>query len=355
MFEEQTYDAILNRMLGRGADDIDKREGAIFYDSLAMAAIEIAQAYWELGNVENEGFADTASREFLERRAAERYIEPYPATKAIVQASFEPNTVEIATGTRFNLGEYNYIVKEKIGDGIYRMQCETAGTAPNIITGELTPVEYIEGLTYGEITEVLILGEDEESTENFRKRYFETFEDKPSNGNIAWYKETVGNLQGVGGVKVIRAWNGAGTVKCIIQNSDYGVPTSALIDEVQTAIDPTVNQGAGVGLAAIGHTVTIDGVTADTINLTLNVTLSEDIEWADVSSSANNAIDDYLHELNETWGDEDNLVVRISQIETRLLNVSGVIDIENTKINGTAANYTVDSTKIAVRGTVTNG
>lgn len=54
MFEEQTYDAILNRMLGRGADDIDKREGAIFYDSLAMAAIEIAQAYWELGNVENE-------------------------------------------------------------------------------------------------------------------------------------------------------------------------------------------------------------------------------------------------------------------------------------------------------------
>lgn len=125
--------------------------------------------------------------------------------------------------------------------------------------------------------------------------------------------------------------------------------------KVQTAIDPTVNQGAGVGLAAIGHTVTIDGVTADTINLTLNVTLSEDIEWADVSSSANNAIDDYLHELNETWEDEDNLVVRISQIETRLLNVSGVIDIENTKINGTAANYTVDSTKIAVRGTVTNG
>ena len=71
--------------------------------------------------------------------------------KRQVQASFEPNTVEIATGTRFNLGEYNYIVKEKIGDGIYRMQCETAGTAPNIITGELTPVEYIEGLTYGEI------------------------------------------------------------------------------------------------------------------------------------------------------------------------------------------------------------
>ena len=27
-----------------------------------------------------------------------------------------------------------------------------------------------------------------------------------------------------------------------------------------------MNQGAGVGLAAIGHTVTIDGVTADTIN-----------------------------------------------------------------------------------------
>ena len=76
VFEEQTYEAILDRMLDRGSDLIDKREGSVFYDAVAPASLEIAQAYWELENVMNEGFADTASYEYLARRGAERYIYP---------------------------------------------------------------------------------------------------------------------------------------------------------------------------------------------------------------------------------------------------------------------------------------
>lgn len=353
MYDEQTYNTVLERMLDRVPDTLDKRQGSIIYDALAPAAIEIAQLYWELDNVLDESFVDTASREYLERRCAERNITPEPATYAVVKGTFSPDSVDIAAGTRFNLGQFNYAVTEKISAGIYKLQCETAGSAPNESTGELIPIEYLDGLESAAITEVLIPGEDEESDDSLRKRYAESFNDQSSGGNITWYKRTLKTIDGVGGVKVIPAWNGAGTVKTIFQNSDYGVPSTDLITAVQTVIDPTQNHGEGVGMAPIGHTVTVEGVTADTINISTNVTLESGVAWADITTAVNGAIDSYLKRLNAAWEDNANLIVRISQIEIQLMSVPGIIDVDSTKINNAASNYTVASSKVAVIGTVT--
>lgn len=48
MFEENTFDVVLDRMLGRVPDSMDKREGAIIYDALAPAAVELQLAYISL-------------------------------------------------------------------------------------------------------------------------------------------------------------------------------------------------------------------------------------------------------------------------------------------------------------------
>ncbi|MDB3488669.1 phage tail protein, partial [Clostridioides difficile] len=69
-------------------------------------------------------------------------------------------------------------------------------------------------------------------------------------------------------------------------------------------------------------------------------------------SIAEEAIDDYLNELNMSWEDEENLIVRISQIETRLLSIDGVLDITNTMINSIASNLNVDKDSIVLRGEV---
>ncbi|MBZ0668260.1 phage tail protein, partial [Clostridioides difficile] len=61
---------------------------------------------------------------------------------------------------------------------------------------------------------------------------------------------------------------------------------------------------------------------------------------------------DYLNELNMSWEDEENLIVRISQIETRLLSIDGVLDIANTMINSIASNLNVDKDSIVLRGEV---
>ncbi|MGG7153596.1 baseplate J/gp47 family protein, partial [Clostridium neonatale] len=60
----------------------------------------------------------------------------------------------------------------------------------------------------------------------------------------------------------------------------------------------------------------------------------------------------YFIELKKTWSDNDNLVVRISQIETRLLNIEGILDIADTKINSIAENLVLGADNIPKRGNV---
>ena len=64
MFEDMTYEYILQRMLNKIPSSMDKREGSIIYDALAPAAVELAQLYMDLDLTLNETFADTASRQY---------------------------------------------------------------------------------------------------------------------------------------------------------------------------------------------------------------------------------------------------------------------------------------------------
>ena len=66
--EYYSYEAILQRMINKVKEkypDLDTREGSIIFDAFAPAAMELAIAYVALGNVENESFIMTASREYL--------------------------------------------------------------------------------------------------------------------------------------------------------------------------------------------------------------------------------------------------------------------------------------------------
>ncbi len=62
-------------MLENVPSTIDKREGSVMYDALAPAAAELAKAYIELDWMYEQMFANTANREYLIRRCAERGID----------------------------------------------------------------------------------------------------------------------------------------------------------------------------------------------------------------------------------------------------------------------------------------
>lgn len=390
-----TYREILERMLDRVSDKFDKREGSVIFDTHSPTALELEILYVELNRMIAEGYGDTASREYLILRCKERGIIPYPATYAVLKGTFTPATVDVI-GKRFNLGSLNYIVTEKIADGEYRVQCETPGTVGNQYFGQLIPIEYVEGLETATLTEVLIPGEDEEDTEDLRTRYFNSFDEKAFGGNVRDYIEKTNAIPGVGSTKVTRVWNGdirpadmipneivnewyegiigtvnstvkawleivysaakakkltvGGTVLLTILNSEYGVPTPELIQTVQTAIDPEQNAGEGYGLAPIGHVVTVKPADAVTINVKTTITFDVGYGWNNLQSSIDEAIQAYLLELRKTWADNPYLVVRVSQIETRLLAIPEIVDIENTRINNKTDNLTLGKYEVPIYG-----
>ncbi|XOQ44307.1 MAG: Baseplate-J domain-containing protein [Clostridium sp.] len=349
MFEDITYENILNDMLSRVPNDIDKRPGSIIYDALAPAAYKLAEAYFKLRNYVDLFFADTAVGEFLSRRTAELGIVRQPATKAIRKIITD---VPVDVGTRWGLEDTTYIITEKISDTEYKAECEQLGSIGNAYSGTLDNIDNISGVT-AELTDILIPGEDEETDESLRQRYFESLVSQAYGGNITDYKEKVSALPGVGGVKVEPVWNGGGTVKLTIIDSDYNKPSATLIDEVQTAVDPEQNQGKGYGIAPIGHVVTVVGADEEEIDVEPEITLQTGYTWEDVKSAVETAINDYFKELRSEWAEFNSLVIRISQIEVRILDIAGIVDVQNTKLNGQQQNIELGPYEIPVVGEVT--
>lgn len=352
MYEDMTYEVILQRMLDRVSDTFDKREGSVIYDALSPAAVELALAYIQFDMILNESFGDTASREYLIRRAAERGIEPEPATNAILKGEFTPTTLDMLN-TRFSLNQLNYVVIELISAGVYKVKCETVGTEGNQYLGDMIPIDYIEGLESAQLTEVLIPGEDEEETEALRGRYFTSFDEKGYGGNRQDYLDKTNALAGVGSTKITPLWNGGGTVKLTILDSNYDRASNTLVAFVQNAIDPTP-QGEGYGMAPIGHTVTVDTVENVTVKVAATFTFDTGYTWQQLQTQAAEKLAEYLLELREDWADQSVLIVRIAQLETRFLSIEGIIDVSGTSINDEASNLQLPAYQVPVEGTITS-
>ena len=399
LYENQTYENIMGRILGRINPSFDKREGSIIYDATGPASAEIAQLYIALDYMLTCMFVDTAPRENLILLGRERGILPDEASNAVGIGEFN---IDLEIGTRFSIEHFNYTVTSKIDTGKYYLTCETAGSEPNTILGDLIPINYISGLTSAKLTSIEIPGKDEENTEAYRARLTESFTYQAFGGNKVEYKTKILDLDGVGAVKVYPTWNAditpaslipseavgtwletnkanipsgvltwlntvykagaakqlttGGAVKAVILDSTYGPASTALINTVQTAIDPSSNAGEGVGLAPIGHIVTIASAKTKEVNINFStIDYQSGWDWTTVKPYAEKIIDDYLLELKKAWQDSDNLIVRISRIESAMLSCKGITDIGGATINTSAENLTLEPDAIPVRGKLSAG
>ena len=250
--------------------------------------------------------------------------------------------------------DLNWTAIEQISSGRYYMTCETFGAEPNGYIGQLIPIDYIDGLTKAELTSIVINGEDEEETEALRLRYLNSFENQSYGFNRGQYIAVTEAMPDVGGCKPYRAWNGPGTVRLVITNSNFMPPSDELVNSVQTAIDPTQNSGEGIGLAPIDHEVTVVGAYGSEINIETSLTFADGWSLDECLPYIEKALDNYYQELNSLWSTENGLLVRISQIESRLLAVSGIVDISGTRLNGNTANVMLEADSVAIRGQFVN-
>lgn len=202
----------------------------------------------------------------------------------------------------------------------------------------------------GSLVELLIPAEDDEDTEILRKRYFASFSSNPFGGNKQDYKDKTNALDGVGGTVVVPIWNGGGTVKLIIINSDFGAASTTLVKAVQEAIDPDP-RGTGSGIAPIGHTVTVVSADTFTVNVSCTLTLLEGYALSTIKKKVQEVLEEYFLEMRKIW-ENGGLIVRISQIENRILGIDGVIDVLNTTINGNTSNIILEQSEIPLLGTL---
>lgn len=348
-----TYEEIMERMLSRIPDNIDKREGSIVFDAIAPCAIELIQLYEQIDWAMNQSFIDTAEREYLILKGRERGLSPFPAKAAEIEAYITPLEMQLPIGTRFTCNGLNYFISTLAAQpGKYYLTCEDVTTEANSNFGTLVPIDYIDGLQSAELLRVYKFAEAEESTEAFRNRYLTSFSQFAFGGNKADYIQKIGEVPGVGGVKVYPAWNGGGTVKIVFIDSTYGAPSTALVGEIQGKVDP-FSAGMGVGIAPIGHSVTVAGATIFNITIYASITYETGYTYVDVKSNIDSKINEYFLNLSKDWQNNANVIVRISELYSLLLSVPRVVDVQNLRVNNSTSNLVIDENSIP-RGTYVN-
>jgi len=354
--EGNSFEEILSRCLARVDDNLDKRQGSIIYDALAPACAELAQAYIALDVYTDQTYLLNAVGINLDNRVVDYGLKREQATYAQRKITVYDTTqalMDIEIGSRFSIpneyGGYNFTVTARLDIGYYVVTCETAGTAGNDYVGELLPLIYINNLGNAVIGDVIKPGENEETDDELRKRALLKINQEAFAGNKAAYKQMVEALDGVEVVKIFPVWDGGGTVKLAILASDYTIPTSSFIDELQEIIDPTDASGEGVGLAPIGHEVTVEAPVQLDIDIAATISIVSGYTLQQVTPEIEAAIELYIKEIQKEWADKDTLTVYISRMTAAILSVPQVQNVSAITINESSSDLVINITASDVK------
>ena len=351
------FRSILNRMLARVPDTFDKREGSIIYDALAPAAAELAQCYIALDVYTHQSYLLTATGINLDNRASDWGILRLEATYAeatIVVYDTSSNLMEVEIGKRFAVpnesGGMKFEITEKISAGTYKAVAEEAGTQGNEYVGNLLPLDDINNLGYATITAISKPAEDEETDDALRYRVLAKLNNEPFAGNVAAYKKLCADIDGVEDCKVFPIWNGGGTVKLAIIAANHTIPSQEFVDDVQTMIDPVTNHGEGLGLAPIGHTVTVVAPTEFQVYISAYVSLKQGYTIESVKADIDEQLENYIYQVQNDFIDNDEITIYISRIIAAILNVTQVINADSIEIKDLEGNIQYTDLTIQLDG-----
>lgn len=375
--QKYTYDYILTEALSKVPDNVDKREGSIIRDALSPCCYEAAKHILYLADIIEQTYIETANGLWLDGRVIEGGVTRDPATYAKKLGVFKTQLDEpcqISIGQSFStVGDtiLNYtavqVYANEDGDvvpGSYIMQCNTVGSVGNSYIGRIVPNDYIEKLASAEITTLLYPGEEEESDDSLRERFLANLMKTAFGGNIAQYRQWAKEIPGIGGVQVYPVWAGGGTVKLSIIDTDYNSCSLEFCQTILEKFDPENSggeTGLGLGIAPIGHKVTVSTPLPRTINVSGKITLLPGYKLETLMPDIKASLENYLLSLREAWensDDENNysVTVYLGRINFAILNVKGVSSAYELKLNETDTDIKLTETsslqEIPVLGTV---
>lgn len=351
MFDDRLFDVIMGEMMNTFGADVRTDEGSLAYNACAAIALKLEEVYGDMSDLNDNMFIDTMDLAHLIDIAERRGITYRTATAPIVKGVFHQSINE---GDRFSCNDFVYTVIELIDGFAYKMVCATSGTEANANFGELTPIDFVDDWQGGTITDVLVAGTNDQTEEELKHLIKASYKSLAFGGNKADYRLFTNMIEGVGGSKAKRREADSPYVNIYIISATNGVPSNEIVNAAQTAIDPLENAGEGEGYAPICHKVKVYPVEGVNINVTATVVFDSGYSVETSQELINNAVKDYLTGLCESWESLNfvDMVVRIAQIEAKILSVEGVLDVTNTTINGSSSNLILDYKKIPLFGGV---
>jgi uncharacterized phage protein gp47/JayE len=346
MFEAMTYEAILEEMLSRVTNDVDKREGSIIYDALAPCAYELSQNYFNMDNFIDLVFGDTAVAEYLDRVVSDYGIVRKAATKAVRKLTVNR---EVPIGSRWGLETTTYKIISKLTDNTgegasgstgtysYAAECEQTGEIGNHYSGTLVNIDNINDVN-ATLTDIITAGEEEENDDNLRSRFYTLVQSPSTSGNAFNYRKWALEVPGVGDAKVYPLWNGNGTVKVMIVDSSLSIDTS-LEAKVYEHIEE---------VRPIGAAVTVTSPASKEIKVSAKITLDGTKLLSEVSADFTAAITEYLKgTIFEAYS------ISYAKIGSLLLSTKGVADYTDLLLNNGMANIPIQDTQIPIAGAIT--
>ncbi len=334
MFEEMTYENILGDMLNRVTSDVDKREGSVIYDALAPCAYQLAQAYFYLNTFVDLVSGDTAVGEYLDKVVGDYGLTRKAATYAVRKIT---TSGAVGIGTRWGIEGLAYEITEQLGTNIYRAICETAGEEGNIYSGTMENIDNLPGITAA-LGDIITPGENEETDDELRERFFAQVRSTSTSGNAADYKNWALSVIGVGGAKVFPLWNGNGTVKVVIVDNDKQPMDSSQLEAAAEYIET---------VRPIGAAVTVVSGTAKTVDITATISLASGYALQSVVAAFLKLVTEYFKDIAF-----EATYVSLARIGTILLGTDGITDYNGLKLNGSTSNVTLADEEIPVIGTV---
>ena len=152
------------------------------------------------------------------------------------------------------------------------------------------------------------------------------------------YYEWAMSIPGVGGAKVIPTWNGPGTVKVIVVNSEFKPASDKLVKAVKDYIETVRPTTAMVAVASA-------------INKPINVSVT--IEGRDFNlSTFKDLMRGYLIELEKMVITRDEKVkLSIAKIGSLILD-AGAVDYQNLRINNSDKSIVINVDDLPILGAV---
>ena len=313
----ETIDTILERMLLQIPSRYDTSSGTYTYDIEKSTATEFENVYDIISSLDSYFYASTATGKYLDMRVGEFGLERKEASYATGCVTVSGNVgAKVSVGEKVAAGNVIFNITENAiipndGSVTVRIVCDSAGVKGNVEKGKINrfPVT-IQGLV--SVTNEISTtgGSDKESDVELRKRFTEYVSHPITSGNKWQYISWAKSVDGVGDAKCLPLWNGAGTVKVIIVDSEKQLAGSELINKVQSYIDEQ---------CPIGADVTVTTATA----VSINVTFSADVDESTIESIKSN-IRSYLRDVSFANG-----YVSYAKIGQTILNTDGVDDYSN--------------------------